>query len=299
VGDLSLDVGGPVHIVDHGGDGAPMLLVHGLGGSLLDWRDVAEPLTRRHHVWSLDLVGFGRTPLAGRSATVTQNQEVVDRVAEHIANGQGVVLVGNSMGGLIAIVEASRQPQRIAALVLVDPALPRVRYSRPSVVIVAFLVMAAPVVGPWLLRLHARRRGAERLVDEVLRLCTVDMSRVSPATRDAEIELTRWRGAQDQAGRAVVDATRSLVRWLWRRRTLHRHILEVRAPTLLLHGDHDLVVSLAASEAVASLRPDWDFRVLADTGHVPQLERPDSFVEVVDGWLDTLQPAAPMPTSSR
>jgi pimeloyl-ACP methyl ester carboxylesterase len=97
----------------------------------------------------------------------------------------------------------------------------------------------------------------------------------------------------------VVDATRSLVRWLWRRRTLHRHILEVRAPTLLIHGDHDLVVSLAASEAVASLRPDWDFRVLADTGHVPQLEQPDSFVEVVEGWLDTLQPAAPVPTSSR
>jgi hypothetical protein len=39
--------------------------------------------------------------------------------------------------------------------------------------------------------------------------------------------------------------------------------------------------------------------VLADTGHVPQLERPDSFVEVVDGWLDALQPAAPVPTSSR
>ncbi|HEY8754835.1 MAG TPA: alpha/beta hydrolase [Candidatus Dormibacteraeota bacterium] len=298
--DLTLDINGPVHVVDHGGDGPPMLLVHGLGGSLLDWRDVAGPLTRTHHVWSVDLIGFGRTPLAGRAPTIAENQEMVDRVAEHIGAGHPVVLVGNSMGGLISIVEASRRPHRVAALVLVDPALPRARGGRLSVMIAAtFMVMATPGVGPWLIRGHTRRRGAERLVDDVLKLTTVDMSRVSRETREAQIELTRWRHEQGDSDRAFLQATRSLVQWLWHRRTLESHIRRVQAPTLLVHGDHDNLVSLAAAGAVASLRPDWGFRVLANTGHIPQLERPQDFVALVQGWLEAPQPAELVSTSPR
>jgi len=300
VPDLTLDINGPVHVVDHGGDGPPMLLVHGLGGSLLDWRDVAGPLTRTHHVWSVDLIGFGRTPLAGRAPTIAENQEMVDRVAEHIGAGHPVVLVGNSMGGLISIVEASRRPHRVAALVLVDPALPRARGGRLSVMIAAtFMVMATPGVGPWLIRGHTRRRGAERLVDDVLKLTTVDMSRVSRETREAQIELTRWRHEQGDSDRAFLQATRSLVQWLWHRRTLESHIRRVQAPTLLVHGDHDNLVSLAAAGAVASLRPDWGFRVLANTGHIPQLERPQDFVALVQGWLEAPQPAELVSTSPR
>jgi pimeloyl-ACP methyl ester carboxylesterase len=300
VPELTLDINGPVHAVDHGGDGPPMLLVHGLGGSLLDWRDVAGPLTRTHHVWSVDLIGFGRTPLAGRAPTIAENQEMVDRVAEHIGGGHPVVLVGNSMGGLISIVEASRRPHRVAALVLVDPALPRARGGRLSVMIAAtFMVMATPGVGPWLIRGHTRRRGAERLVDDVLKLTTVDMSRVSRETREAQIELTRWRHEQGDSDRAFLQATRSLVQWLWHRRTLESHIRRVQAPTLLVHGDHDNLVSLAAAGAVASLRPDWGFRVLANTGHIPQLERPQDFVALVQGWLEAPQPAELVSTSPR
>jgi pimeloyl-ACP methyl ester carboxylesterase len=298
--DLTFDVNGPIHAVDHGGDGPPMLLVHGLGGSLLDWRDVAGPLARTHHVWSIDLIGFGRTPLAGRSATIAANQEVVDRVAEQVGGGRPVVLIGNSMGGLISIIEASRRPQRVAALVLVDPVLPRTGGGRISrMLAAAFLVMATPGVGPWLVRGRARRRGAERLVDDVLRLTTVDASRISAETREAQIELTRWRHDQGQSDRAFVDATRSLVQWIRHPRTIEKHIQRVQAPTLLVHGDHDRLVSMAAAAAAASLRPDWSFRVLANTGHIPQLERPETFVEVVEGWLGTRQPAELVSTSRR
>jgi pimeloyl-ACP methyl ester carboxylesterase len=298
--DVTFDVKGPIHAVDHGGDGPPMLLVHGLGGSLLDWRDVAGPLARSHHVWSLDLIGFGRTPLSGRSPTIAANQEVVDRVAEQVGGGRPVVLVGNSMGGLISIIEASRRPHRVAALVLVDPVLPRAGGGRVSLMLAAaFLVMATPGVGPWLVRGRARRRGAERLVDDVLRLTTVDSSRISAETREAQIELTRWRHDQGQPDRAFVDATRSLVQWLRHPPTMESHIRRVQAPTLLIHGDHDRLVSMAAAAAAASIRPDWSFRVLANTGHIPQLERPETFVDVVEGWLRARQPAEPVSASRR
>ncbi len=291
--ELTIDIDGPVHVVDHGGSGPAMVLVHGLGGSLLDWRDVAEPLTRGHHVWSLDLVGFGRTPLAGRSATLQANQALVDRLIARIAGDVPVVLVGNSMGGLISVLEASRRPQRVGALVLVDPALPMGGGSHVSRMITAsFMVMSAPRLGPWMVDRHTRRRGAERLVDDVLRLCTADCSRVSAATREAQVALTEWRQRQDQPHRAFVEATRSLVQWLWHRDVLERHLRAVQAPTLLVHGDQDRLVGVRASAAVASMRPDWTFHVLADTGHIPQIERPQEFVALVEGWLAERQPAA-------
>jgi pimeloyl-ACP methyl ester carboxylesterase len=299
VADLILDLDGPVHAVDHGGEGPPMLLVHGLGGSLLDWRDVAPSLTRHHRVWSLDLIGFGRTPIENRHATVAANQRLVDVMVRHIGRGEPVLLMGNSMGGLISIVEASRRPELISGLVLVDPALPRTRGGRLALMITAaFLVLATPGVGEWLTQNHTRRRGAERLVDDVLELCTVDASRVNPATRAAQVELTRWRAELDDPHRAFVEASRSLTRWLLRRETLESHIRGVRAPTLLIHGESDRLVSVSAAGWAAALRPDWSLRVLADTGHVPQLERPREFVRLVEHWLDEVRPAAARPVHS-
>ena len=283
---LTLDIDGPVNVVDHGGDGPPMLLVHGLGGSHLDWSNVAPSLARHHHVWSLDLIGFGRTPVTSRSASVSSNQRLVDRVVERIGSGQPVLLMGNSMGGLISIVEASRNPQHVSGLVLVDPALPRPRGGRPTLMVTAaFLVLATPGAGRVLMQGQARRRSAERTVDDVLKLCTFDASRIDPATREAQIELATWRQGIDQPQKAFLGASRSLVRWLIRRQTLEAHIRQVTAPTLLIHGDSDRLVALEAAAAVAVLRPDWDFRVLTDTGHVPQLERPEAFMTLVDDWL--------------
>jgi pimeloyl-ACP methyl ester carboxylesterase len=290
--DLTLDFGGPVHVVDHGGDGSPMLLVHGLGGSLLDWRDVAGPLSRTHRVWSLDLIGFGRTPRAGRAATIQANQGLLDRAIRHFAGEQPVVLVGNSMGGLISILEASRRPRQVSALILVDPALPIARGGHISLMLVAaFMVMTAPRVGPWLVQGHTKRVGAERLVDDVLKLCTADVSRISAETREAQIDLARWRQQQDEPHTAFLEASKSLLQWLWHRESVEEHIRRVQAPTLLIHGDEDRLVSLGASAAVAATRPDWDFRVLANTGHIPQLERPQTFIDIVGAWLATNQPA--------
>ena len=298
--ELTLDVNGPIHAVDHGGDGQPMLLVHGLGGSLINWRDVAGPLTRNHHVWSIDLIGFGATPRADREATIANNEKVVSTVAAQVGGGRPVVLVGNSMGGLISLLVAARHPQQVGRLILVDPALPMSRGGRvPLMLAASFMVMRTPGVGPWLVRDHSRRRGAERLVDDVLRLCTVDVSRIAPETREALVEQVRRRQENDEPERAFVEASRSLVQWLWHRDTVERYVRRVQAPTLLMHGDSDHLVDVKASAAVASMRPDWSFRVLANTGHIPQMERPRTFVEIVEGWLESGRPATPELSTSR
>src|SRR5438067_3596336 len=97
-------LGGPVHYVDHGGQGPALLMIHGLGGSTLNWLDVAPGLAARNRVLAIDLVGFGLTPPAGRRSDVPTNLRLVDAFLREVV-GEPAVLVGNSMGGLLSMLE--------------------------------------------------------------------------------------------------------------------------------------------------------------------------------------------------
>ena len=96
------DLDGPVHYIDFGGAGPAMLMVHGLGGNALNWMAVGPELAQRYHAIAIDLAGFGQTPLYDRSATVGANADLVQRFIAKVI-GEPVVLMGNSMGGHIAI----------------------------------------------------------------------------------------------------------------------------------------------------------------------------------------------------
>src|SRR5207249_2847631 len=114
----TIDLDGPIHYADFGGTGPTLVLVHGLGGSHVNWLAVAPVLARRARVLAVDLAGFGRTPLGERSADVHANRVLLDRFLDAVAAGPAV-LVGNSMGGLVAMMEAALAPERVAGLVLV------------------------------------------------------------------------------------------------------------------------------------------------------------------------------------
>src|SRR5207237_8742274 len=90
------------------------------------WLAVGAGLAAHARVLAPDLPGFGRTPLAGRSARVRPNVELLDRLLDAVDGGPAV-LVGNSMGGLIAMMEAAARPEKVAGLVVVGPAPPRPR----------------------------------------------------------------------------------------------------------------------------------------------------------------------------
>src|SRR5438876_959824 len=125
----TLDLDGPVHVADFGGAGPTMVLVHGLGGSHANWLAVGPALAAHARVLAPDLPGFGRTPLAGRSAHVHAGVALVDSLLDTVADGPAI-LVGNSMGGLIAMMQAAACPEKVAGLVLVGPAQPRPRRGR-------------------------------------------------------------------------------------------------------------------------------------------------------------------------
>src|SRR4051794_10649238 len=171
----TLDWDGPVHYVDFGGnpDGPTFVLVHGLGGSHLNWDLLAPLLTPHGRVLALDLPGFGRSEPGGRRATVRANVAVLERFLAEVAGGPSV-LVGNSMGGMISLFTTASAPGSVSGLVLVDPALPGGRRVLDPLVAAQFALYAIPFIGKRFLRRRRRRHSPLARVRDTLRLCGVD-----------------------------------------------------------------------------------------------------------------------------
>src|SRR5882762_4121025 len=119
----TVDLDGQVHYADFGGEGRPIVLVHGLGGSHVNWLAVAPGLAAHGHVVALDLAGHGRTRSMGRTAKVGDNRRLLGRFLDAVAR-EPAVLIGNSMGGYLALAEAAEEPAKVASLVLVNAAVP-------------------------------------------------------------------------------------------------------------------------------------------------------------------------------
>lgn len=284
---FTADIGGPVFVADYGGNGPLCVLLHGLGGSHLNWMSVGPELARNFHVLAPDLPGFGRSPSAGRQASIAANVRLVEELIRSVPGGPAL-LMGNSMGGLIALGVAAGRSDLLSGLVLVDPALPipRGELFRFDPVALRFVAAyAVPKLGEYVLSRSATTLGAEGLVRGTLERCTVDLRRVDSELVAAMIDLERERFARPNWHEAVLEGTRSIVQTLASRKHVERWIRAVSAPTLLVHGAEDQVVRLSASRAAAGVRPDWDFVVLDDAGHVPMMEVPAAFLEVVDTWM--------------
>ena len=281
-----IDLGVPVHYIDFGGSGAPMLLVHGLGGSAINWLGVGPSLARRYRVVALDLAGFGETPPVTGSTGLAAHRDLLDRFLASVVAGPAIV-VGNSMGGLLALMEAAAEPGRVSHLVLAAPAQPTPRRGRIDLEVLAvFATYAMPWLGPWYMRRRAARLGAEGLVSEMLRLCCVDPSRVAPDVRAAHVALAAERLARmPWATDVFLEATRSLLSALRRRRRFFAMVDRVTAPCLIIQGAGDRLVPVAASRELARRRPDWKLEVFDGIGHVPQLEAAGRFVETTERWL--------------
>jgi pimeloyl-ACP methyl ester carboxylesterase len=197
--------------------------------------------------------------------------------------------MGNSMGGLLAIGVAARRPSLVDLLVLVDPAVPPPRGTfPPRLDSVSRTFIATAFMPRWGARRLSRavaRVGPESLVRETMRLVSAEPSRIEQAVLDAHIALEAERLAESSWHESFYAATRSLVAALVQKRTVFRWVQEVAAPTLLLQGDRDRLVPVASARNIAMLRPDWEYHEFAGAGHVPMLEVPGEFVDVVGDWL--------------
>jgi pimeloyl-ACP methyl ester carboxylesterase len=280
---------GPVHWIEFGPGGLeapatpPLVFVHGLGGSHLNWCQVGPPLAEGRRAVALDLHGFGLSPGSPRQATVQANTRLVDRFSREVT-GTPVILVGNSMGGLISVLQTAAAPGAVAGLVLIDPALPVPRQKPDWPVTGRFLLFALPGLGELVVRALSRR-SPEVAVRQQIELCFADPSRADPAVVAAAIALARRRQDTPSRDESLLAAARSLLRVLGRSRRYWAMMAGIDVPVLLIGGDADRLVPVASMRRAAARNPRWETTILAGVGHTPQLEAPEAVAEAIQDWL--------------
>jgi len=261
----------------------PLVFVHGLGGSHLDWVPVGPGLAGDRRVVALDLRGFGLTPGDRRTATVTANVDLLDRFLREVI-GHPAVLVGNSMGGLVSLLQAYRNPETVAGLALLDPALPQPG-PRPDLRVVGLaLALLVPGIGELALRAERTWITPRQRVANVLGHCFADPARASDELVEALVGLTEWRMRRADTVTPFLAAMRSTIPVVAGRR-YRPAMAAVRVPVLLIHGEADRLVSVQASRAAAAANPHWQTRFLPGVGHMPQLEVPELVLATMTGWL--------------
>lgn len=272
-------------------DGPLIVGLHGLGGSHLNWTAVGPELARHARVVALDLVGHGLTPVGSRTADLEGHRRLVSGFlrsmgAESSGPARPAILMGNSMGGLVAALQASDEPDTVAGLILVDPALPTSRLGLVHPRVVAnFLLCALPAVGEHYLTQRRRLTTAEQSVRRVLGVCCVDASRVPDHIVTSHIELT-GRMDRVRADAAYLRSARSLSLLMARPTGPLARLDRVRQPALLLQGARDVLVPLASARRMSAAHPDWQFEVAPDVGHVPMLEAPAWTYRRINAWLN-------------
>ncbi|MBT0773069.1 alpha/beta hydrolase [Kineosporia sp. J2-2] len=277
---------GPVHYIDHGGPaGAPLaVLVHGLGGSHANWTALAPLLTPHLRVVAVDLAGFGLTTAGTRPASVVGNADLLHRFAAALST-EPVVLVGNSMGGMISAMVTAGHPDQVSRLILVDPVLPLTPALPDGQVTANILQGALPARARLAL---ARRRGPiprDRAAMQLVTLCCDDPDRVTQEVVDEHLALAERRGYVEETVRDFLMAGRSMVLTVvhWRRYAKLLHSIE--APVMLIHGTRDRLVPYRVARVAAAANPHWSFFPATGVGHVPMLEAPGWMADRILEWL--------------
>ena len=258
----------------------PVLLLHGIGRSLEDWDPQHDRLSTGHRVISVDLPGFGLSePMPGRVTLATLADGVAATVAA-LGEQRPVHVMGNSLGGAVAMRMLAAAPARIATLTLVNSA----GFGRE--VTPALRILAVPGLGKQLLR-RIDARSAYRIERSLFHdRAHVTEERVAFALRVA---------ARPHNARVFLETARELgtlrgVRPAWRK-TLLSQVAAHPRPSLIVWGERDLILPAAHLAAARAAFPHAKTHLFADTGHLPQIERADDFADLARLFLTAHSPA--------
>ncbi|MGB2572142.1 alpha/beta fold hydrolase [Micromonospora citrea] len=263
------------HRVD--GDGPPVVLLHGIGRSLRDFTDQHELLASGFRVHSVDLPGYGGSMPMAEPCTLPALGRFVGRYLDTVGVDQPAHLVGNSLGGAVAMQVAAAEPARVASLALVNSA-----GFGPEVTLALRLLTLRPL-GRLLLR---PSRAAARRVERTL------FHDPSFAT-DERIAHALELAGQPYTARVMLETCRHLgtfrgVRPQWREELLAR-VAERDIPTLIVWGDRDLILPAAHLDAARARLPKARTHLFTDCGHLPQVERAEEFHRMLVDFLATAE----------
>ena len=263
---------------------APALYVHGLGGSSQNWSALMPLLAGTVDGEAVDLPGFGDSPPPDDgNYSVTGHARAVIRLLDAGQRGP-VHLFGNSLGGAVVTRVAAVRPDLVRTLTLVSPALPEIRVQRPAV---PTGLLAIPGVASLFCRL-TEDWTAEQRTRGVMALCYGDPARISDeafrhavAEMERRLELPYFWDAMTRSARGIVDAyTLGGQHGLWRQAE------RVLAPTLLVYGGRDQLVSYRMARRASAAFRDSRLLTLPDAGHVAMMEYPETVAQAFRELLD-------------
>jgi pimeloyl-ACP methyl ester carboxylesterase len=267
--------------------------LHGLGGSSTNFTDLAGLVGNRLPGMAIDLPGFGRSaPPEGFDYALDSQAEVITTFLAGLG-GEPVHLVGNSMGGVVALLVAARHPQQVRTLTLLAPAMPDLRMDPRRMSDPRVALTLLPVIGNWARQLLIEVPPEEQ-IERALRLCFADPSAVGAVRRAEAVQECVERAALTWAVAALRLSMQQLTRsWVVPgSRSLWRVAAQVKAPAAVVWGAADKLVSVRKAPRTAAALPRGRLFVLPRTGHVPQIERPTSVARAMLGMIDAVDRAA-------
>ena len=252
-----------------GGDGPPMVLLHGPGEFAGVWLPVLPDLARTHRVIVPDLPGHGASEAPDGPLDADRVLRWLGELIEHTCPAPPI-LVGRVVGGAIAATFAADHPDRLARLVLVDtlgltPFEPAPRFG-----LALHRFLARPTAGTY---------------DRFMEFCTFDLDRAreqlghrwEPYATYA-VELAGTPSAQAAMGALIAQFGAAAVP--------PADLARIDIPTTLIWGRHDLATPLPIAEAAAA-RYGWPLHVIEDAGDDPPLDQPDAFLDALRACLGT------------
>lgn len=263
----TIDAGGIRTSYLEAGSGESVLMLHGSGPGVsgtANWRLNIGPLSQHFHVLAPDIVGFGGTERP--DDIVYSLRSWTDHVWAFLdANGIGrTAIVGNSLGGRIALQMAGEAPERISRMVLMGSpgvgmtpteGLAALRAYEPSHDAMRHMLKTYFAVNP------------DLITEELVKI------RYEASIADGAFEAYRAMFFDSKHKGSELAITAEEVR-------------AITTPTLLVHGREDKVVPLAVSITMLDLLPNADLHVFSRCGHWTQIERADEFSELVADYLE-------------
>lgn len=269
----------------------PLLFLHGFGGSIGHWRHNLPFFAQGHPVYALDLVGFGASEKAAIAYNANFWTEQVHDFWQTFLNTP-VILVGNSIGSLIALNAALKHPEMVQGLVMISVPDPSVRqdvipaWCRPIVSAIENLF-----TGDWLLKPLFYWVRQPKIVRPWARIAYVNPDAVT----DELVEILSAPARDRWAAEAFACILRSMVHPSFGPRvSATLPLLEI--PILLMWGKQDRMVPPGFADDFAALNPRIKLLELENAGHCPQDELPEVVNQAIQTWLsqefrDNVSPA--------
>jgi pimeloyl-ACP methyl ester carboxylesterase len=259
-----------VHLRDEGpaDDAVPIILIHGTSASLHTWEGWVRELRERHRVISFDLPGFGLTgPSPSGDYSATANVRFMGSLMDRL-NIQHCVLVGNSLGGNIALETTFAFPDRVDKLVLIDSGgYPSVSTSVP----IGFRIARIPGLNHLMQSILPRG-----MIESSLRNVYGDPSKVTPQLIDQYFDMTLREG-----NRAALIGRLSQTNF----GSDAARIATLKLPTLIIWGGRDRLIPPENAQRFHRDIAGSQLVIFDDLGHVPQEEDPVRSVAAVENFL--------------